>query len=684
MARKMIINAVDPEEVRIAILDGTGTLQNLDIETRGVNKNKGNIYKGIVRAVEPSLNAAFVNYGADKEGFLTAGEVDPKLARKKDADPYRIDSLLQKGQPVLVQVEKDEVGSKGAVLTTYLSLAGRYVVLMPGANRRGVSRQIEDEKARKDMREKVANLAIPDGMGVIIRTAGMDRTKTDLNRDLKLLTRMWDNILKEEAKAKGAALILKEQDVIIRTLRDYLSTEVDEIVLDSDEAFDRAAEYMHLVMPKQKDSLTRYVERRPIFHHYRIEEQIDQLYTPRVSLPSGGSLVIEPTEALVAIDVNSGKQKNGGHEETALRTNLEAAGEVARQLRLRDLGGIVIIDFIDMLSRRHNRDVERTMREALKNDKARIKIGHISPNGTLELTRQRLRSALGASVFCACPTCTGTGRVLTPDSHAVAILRRIADRAAHGDLKSARVRTEAEAANRLLGGKINDVAELERRFHVQLVIAADSTLAAGQDHIDFETDPNAEIVALPEPDFGPPDDGENQRSSDNTDSTHSRRRKKTSRADMNPEPELDETEDDDEDEDEDEEMSTYNNDNNDNDNKRRRGRGGRNRGSGANERDAGQDSPSALAMPTFELIDLDTFRASDSQAEKRTGGSRPPRKRRRRAPRQNRPTSVAEIANIASAAMSGTKAAPPPLPPPPPPVQKKGGLGGFIKRLFGG
>ncbi|MEK7703756.1 MAG: Rne/Rng family ribonuclease, partial [Myxococcota bacterium] len=337
MSRKMVINAVDQEQIRIAILRDR-TLEDFDIETRNAEKNKGNIYKAVVAAVEPSLNAAFINYGADKHGFLTVQDVDATKIGKVDAGrAYSITEVLKAKQSILVQVEKDEVGAKGAVLTMHLSLAGRYLVLMPGGSHHGVSRKIEDEETRRRMREAADMLAVPKGMGVIIRTAGKDRSKTDLNRDLQVLLQLWDNIQREVADAKAPALILKEQDVVIRALRDYFTSDIDEVIVDSDEAYDRAAEYMHLVMPKQRSVLSRYVERRPIFHHYGVEDQLQALFTRKVSLPSGGSLVLDPTEALVAIDVNSGKQKSGRQEETALQTNLEAAAEVARQLRLRDL-----------------------------------------------------------------------------------------------------------------------------------------------------------------------------------------------------------------------------------------------------------------------------------------------------------------------------------------------------------
>lgn len=510
MTRKMFINAVDPEEVRIAILEDRH-LEDFDIETRSVEKNKGNIYKSVVMAVEPALNAAFVNYGADKQGFLTANDVHPKYAQQgrqggegeRSERGLNIADLLKPKQTVLVQVSKDEVGSKGAVLTTYLSLAGRYLVLMPDSATQGVSRKIDDEETRRRVRDAAAKLRVPDNMGVIIRTAGKDRTRLELNRDLRLLLRLWDNIQREAKDSKAPALIFKEQDVVIRALRDYFSSDIDEIIVDSDEAFDRAQEYVNLVMPNHRSALTRYVERRPIFHHYRIEEQIGAIYTPKVTLPSGGSVVIEPTEALVAVDVNSGKQKSGNQEETATETNVEAAREVARQLRLRDLGGIIVIDFIDMASRKNQQRVERALKEALAQDKARIKVGRISRNGTLEITRQRLRSALGASVFDRCHVCRGTGHVLNPASHAVAVLRKLRDRASRGDLRAAKVRVEPEVANLLRTTGWPSVQETERRYNIRIDIAAEHSFRSGQDDFAFDVDPNAKATPFSEPDFGP-------------------------------------------------------------------------------------------------------------------------------------------------------------------------------------
>lgn len=502
MTRKMIVNAVDPEEIRIAILSD-GRLEDFDIETRGSEKNKGNIYKARVVDVEPSLNAAFVDYGAEKQGFLTAGDVDPRLLGKATGSRPGIDELLKPGQEILVQITKDEVAAKGAVLTTYLSIAGRYLVLTPDSRHHGVSRKIDDEGAREAMLAAVNSLDVPQHMGVILRTAGRDRSRIEMARDLKVLLRLWESIYEEANGAKAPSLLFKEQDVVIRALRDYFTADIDEVVVDNDDAFDRAAEYMHMVMPRYKSVLSRYVERRPIFHHYRIEQQLDALFSPKVELASGASIVIEPTEAMVSIDVNSGKQKTGDHEETALQTNMEAAVEVARQLRLRDLGGIVVIDFIDMNVRKNQARVERALKIVCRKDKARIKIGRISRNGTLELTRQRIRISIGASVFRSCHVCHGTGRILNPASHAAAVFRRLVDRASRGDLLSAAVRLESEAANILRTERWESVQELEGLYNIRVDVQPVASMHPGNDDFTFETNPDAKASNLPAPNFGP-------------------------------------------------------------------------------------------------------------------------------------------------------------------------------------
>ncbi|MCK5689963.1 Rne/Rng family ribonuclease, partial [Myxococcota bacterium] len=458
--------------------------------------------------------------------------------------------------------------------TTRISLAGRYMVLMPGASRTGVSRKIDDEKARAELKAAAAKLDLPDGMGVIMRTAGRGRTKADLNRDLKYLLKLWDNIQKKNEKAQSPALIVKEQDGVIRALRDYLTPDFDEVVVDSDEAYDRASEYMQMVMPKQQHMLTRYVERRPIFHHYHIEEQLETIYASKVELPSGGSIVVEPTEALVSIDVNSGKQKHKGQEETALKTNLEAAKEVGRQLRLRDLGGIIVVDFIDMMGNKNQQMVVRALKKAVVDDKARIKIGRLSPNGTLELTRQRIRSALHKSIFQECPVCHGVGRIPNPESHAAAVLRKIIDRAARGDLRSAKVEVEPEAASILRTSKWSAVQAIEQRFGIKIEIEVAKKMGPGMAEYTFEADPTAQIVEIPEPDFGPP---------------------------ALPEDYLEDFEEDEEDElEEDEDDDAANDDTEVN----------------------GEDAQTHLGMPSFELIDIDDFRKSD-RPKRQSRGRKP-------------------------------------------------------------
>jgi ribonuclease E len=705
MAKKMIINAIDPEEIRIAILGERGVLENLDLETRGVEKNKGNIYKAIVRAVEPALNAAFVDYGAEKEGFLTAGEVNPRISNLSRDKYYRVNELLKPKQEILVQVVKEEVGSKGAVLTTYLSLAGRYLVIMPGEDRQGVSRRIDDDETRRRMKESAARLEVPDGMGLIIRTAGRDKPKSDLLRDLNVLTRLWENIQKESQSAKAPALILKEQDVVIRALRDYFSEKIDEVVVDSDDAYDRAAEYMHLVMPEQRSVLSRYVERRPIFHHYRVEEQLEVLYSNKVPLKSGGSIVIEQTEALVAIDVNSGKQKESHHEETATRSNLEAAFEAARQLRLRDLGGIIVIDFIDMVSRRNERKVERAVREAFKHDKARVKIGRISPNGTLELTRQRLRSALEASVFRTCPVCKGTGHIFNPESHAVAVLRRLRDRAARGDLLSAMVKVESEAANHLRTTKWNDVQELMRLFNVRIEIQPDGRFVAGQDDFAFEANPNAVVTEMAEPNFGPPE----LPADFDPDAVDDEDESEASSAEERPATDVGA----DEEEGQGAEVES--------------GEGARERGEGAGEGRGGrrrrrgrgrgghrdeaaergstvgggreEDHSTSLGLPAFELIDVkeylarhpegdrerDRDRDRDRNRDRDRGGEGRGGGRHRGGRGRGRDGRPEQQGRQDPRIGGGPRpVAPKPAAVPPAPVKKAGGVMGFFKKLFGG
>jgi ribonuclease E len=465
-------------EVRVAIVEGTegaARLVDLDIETEDREKNKGNIYRGSVMNIEPSLQAAFVNYGGQRHGFLPAGEVAPEAYHGEAAkNPRQITDMLKRRQAITVQVVKDEIGNKGAALTTYISLPGRYLVLMPGSDMKGISRKIEDEEERQRIRELTQSLEPPPGFGLIVRTAGLNQPKQALAQDLKYLLRLWAQIEKKIESAAVPALIHREQDITLRTLRDYLTPDVTRIVFDTPESLKDGREFVKQVAPKLVRSLELHEGEQSIFSAFGIEAQVESLYERRVALASGGSIIIEPTEALVSVDVNSGKMtKPRDHEETAYQTNLEAAAEVARQLRLRDLGGIIVIDFIDMENAAHKTEVEKRVREAIKNDKARIKIGHISPNGTLELTRQRIRSTLHGGVTIPCPHCGGSGTRRSPNSENASALRALGDKlAAEPLLSGARLvmETHAELALRLLNERRRELAELEARYHVPIEI----------------------------------------------------------------------------------------------------------------------------------------------------------------------------------------------------------------------
>jgi len=394
MSKHMIINASASEEMRVAILEqderGERRLLDLDIENQARSKHKGNIYKGIVANVEDSLEAAFIEFGDEKQAFLALSEVRPALypAELKGQRRPKISDVLKRGQEIVVQVTKDEIGNKGAAVTTYLSLPGRYVVLMhsdePGG---GVSRKVDDEHARRRAREILNHIDVPEGMAVIIRTAGVSRSRIDLYRDLKGLAQQWEQIDRGAALGRAPTQLYREPDLVVRTIRDYLSADITKVVIDVEEEYEELKSYFEALSPESVNLLEHHTSRQPIFEKYGIENAIEELFERQVKLPSGGYLIIDQTEALVAIDVNSGRStKEVDHEATVYKTNLEAAKEVGRQLRLRDMGGIVVVDFIDMVNRRHDRDVERAIREAMKDDKARVKISRISENGTMEIT----------------------------------------------------------------------------------------------------------------------------------------------------------------------------------------------------------------------------------------------------------------------------------------------------------
>ena len=482
MSKKMLINATHAEEHRVAIVE-SGVLTELGVEVAGREPTKGNIYKAAVVRVEPGLQAAFVDYGAERLGFLQIDEVNAAVVKpdfKGNGRP-RINDVLHRGQEILVQIVKEERGTKGAALTTYLSLAGRYMVLMPGTPTRGVSRKAEDDKQRKQMKKALSTLDLPENVGCIVRTAALDQTSEELERDYLYLMRLYENIQTLEKKVKAPALIYKESNLVIRSIRDYFTTEMDEVLIDDPEVYREAREFFQAVMPDQLHLVKQHQERRPIFSRYQIEEQIETINRNKVPLPSGGSIVIDSTEALVAIDVNSGKMAGETNvEATATRTNLEAAEEVARQLRLRDLGGLIVIDFIDMRERKHNRQVEDKLKEATARDKARITVGHISQFGMLEMSRQRIKPALAEGVYRTCPHCQGAGKIRSVETLAISVLRRLHAALAKGQIAEAEVQMAREVASFLLNEKREELVEMERRYHADIQITGRTSFLADQ------------------------------------------------------------------------------------------------------------------------------------------------------------------------------------------------------------
>lgn len=480
MIKKMLINAEDPEENRVAIVTD-GILEEFDIETTHKEQVKGNIYKGVVVKVEVGLQAAFVDYGGKRAGFLPLGEVhptcyaDPELAKR--GGRVRIHDVLKRNQEILVQVVKDEIGTKGAALSTYISLPGRYLVLMPGVDATRVSRKIEDESQRRKLKEIVAQLEPPPGMGVIIRTAGLDRSKQELQRDLAYLLKLWETILSQAKELPSPSVVYQERDLIIRSIRDYFTPDISEILVDDREVFKRARDFLQAIMPRYVSRIKLYRERRPIFSRYQLEEQIEAIFEDKIPLKSGGSIVIERTEAMVSIDVNSGRStQERGMEETAFKTNMEAGEEIARQLRLRDLGGLVVIDFIDMRDRKHIQEVERCLKNALKRDKARTEMARISKFGLLEVSRQRLKPALQDETTLPCAHCKGQGLVRSPESLGLTVLRKIQAAAVKGNLLTAKAKVPLQAANYLLNEKRDRLLKLEREYEIRIHVEGDAIL----------------------------------------------------------------------------------------------------------------------------------------------------------------------------------------------------------------
>ncbi len=495
--KRMLFNATHQEELRVAIVDGQ-KLIDLDIETAGREQRKGNIYKAVITRIEPGLEACFVNYGEERHGFLPFKEVARSYFKEGvDVRTARIQDALKEGQEIIVQVEKEERGNKGAALTTFISLAGRYLVLMPNNPRGGgVSRRVEGED-RQELRENMDQLNIPQGMSIIARTAGIGRSVEELQWDLSYLMQLWtaiDGAAKENA---GPILIYLESSLVIRAIRDYFSPDIGEILIDTDDIADQASAFMSVVMPDNVSRVKRYQDDVPLFSRFQIEHQIETAYSRTVDLPSGGSIVIDHTEALVAVDVNSARATRGADiEETALRTNQEAADEVARQLRLRDLGGLIVIDFIDMEDTKNQRSVENRLRDALHFDRARVQMGKISRFGLMELSRQRLRPALNEGSHITCPRCNGTGVIRDAESSALQVLRLLQEEAMKENTAAVHAQVPVDVATFLLNEKRSDITKIESRLKVNLILIPNRHLETPHHHIERlrHDDPRLEDV----------------------------------------------------------------------------------------------------------------------------------------------------------------------------------------------
>lgn len=471
--KRMLINATQPEELRVALVDGQW-LYDLDIENRTREQKKANIYKGKITRVEPSLEAAFVDYGSERHGFLPLKEISREYFVKHPRDVEgrpKIKDMVKEGMEVIVQVDKEERGNKGAALTTFISLAGRYLVLMPNNPRAGgISRRIDGDD-RADLREALGKIEVPSGMGAIVRTAGVGRSAEELQWDLNYLIQLWESIEKAADGASAPHFLFQESNVIIRAIRDYLRPDIGEVIVDKQEAYELAQGFVQQVMPNYQNKVKFYNDDTPLFNRYQIESQIETAFEREVKLPSGGSIVIDVTEALVSIDINSSRATKGGDiEETALQTNLEAADEIARQLRLRDIGGLQVIDFIDMQPARNQREVENRMREALSMDRARVQVGRISRFGLLEMSRQRLRPSLGETTSKVCPRCNGQGTIRSTKSLALSILRLVEEEAQKERSAEIRAIAPVPVATYLVNEKRKAISAIETRNGTRVVI----------------------------------------------------------------------------------------------------------------------------------------------------------------------------------------------------------------------
>ena len=477
MAKIMLINAVDPEECRIAVLDD-GVLQELYVERASTGNYVGNIYKGRVTNIEPSIQAAFVDYGHIKNGFLHISDVVPSYfpegAKRSGTMKPPIQTVLKRGQEVIVQVTKEGIGTKGATLSTYLSIAGRFLVLMPGLDRIGVSRKIDDDDERHKLRTALEDLERPKNMGIIIRTAGLGIPKTELRRDLRYLMRVWKLVSDQIRVAKCPAEIYRESDLAVRTVRDIFTTDVQKIYIDDVEAAARVREFLQAAMPRYVKCVAEYDDKIPLFHKHGIEEELEKIYIRTVPLACGGHLVIDQTEALVAIDVNSGKFRSiNNPEESAYRLNLEAAKEIVRQLRLRDLGGVIVMDFVDMRSEKHRRGVEDVLRQELKRDRARSRFLRTSRFGLIEMTRQRMRASLERSSFMDCPHCAGSGLIKTPESMSLDVMRQLSLAASQDNIRQIEVTVHPRVGHYINNRKRRTLVTIEERTDKQIMVVSD-------------------------------------------------------------------------------------------------------------------------------------------------------------------------------------------------------------------
>jgi len=484
LVKEMLINIAQEEERRIAIVED-GKLEELYIERASEISHVGNIYKGRVINVEPSIQACFVDFGIGQNGFLHISDLHPSYFYGKNAPRERvghkrprrdrplIQDCLKRGQEILIQVIKEGIGTKGPTLTTYLSIPSRYLVLMPGMNRMGISRKIEDLKIRDRIRELLNELNPPKDLGFIIRTAGMDRSKRDLQRDLNYLLRLWQTVSKKIKSESAPAPLYQESDLITRTIRDIYNADINRIICDSEITVKKVRDFLRIVMPRSRSNVNLDKSGEPLFSKYHLEEEIEKIQTRHVPLKSGGSLVIDTTEAIVAIDVNSGKFRiHGDAETTAFKINMEAAPEIARQLRLRDLGGVIIIDFVDMMNAKHRAGVEKALRQAVSTDRARTKILRISQFGIVEMTRQRMRPSLERSTYMDCPHCKGTGLIKTAENMSIAIMRRIQSIIEKQNIANITIEVSDEVASFLLNRKRGNLSIVEKATGKTILVEA--------------------------------------------------------------------------------------------------------------------------------------------------------------------------------------------------------------------